>query len=190
MNYVWGWTFIIYINCIHGFRFSIPSTSCNQFTVSNFPGVTSKTLGNSISKSIGIQKPAGLINPSTGKSRPLCSPNGFKMNPDQLFDNHLVANRRLLETRLKIKMYKLAQSSANQRDLKPRSNLLQCFLTCISMSYSRILIFPSCLLYFWHFIVWGLSLESFVVMMMMMSRGSLFSSSLYLRDVVHNWTML
>lgn len=107
-----------------------------------FSRVTSKTLGNSISKSIGIQKPAGLINPSTGKSRPLCSPNGFKMNPDQLFDNHLVVNRRLLETRLKIKMHKLAQSLANQWDLKPRSHLLQCFLTSISMFNSRIFIFP------------------------------------------------
>lgn len=146
----------------------------------------SKTLGNSISKSLGFQKLAGLINPSTGKSRPLCSPNGLKMNPDQLFDNHLVANRRLLETRLKIKMHKLAQSSANQWDLKPRSHLVQYFLASILISNSRTLIFLSCLL-FWLFVLWYLSLKSFVMMML---RGRLFSIPLYPEDVVRNEAIL
>lgn len=51
------------------------------------------------------------------------------MNIYQLYDNHLVANKRLLEIRLKTQMQKLAQSSKNQQDLIFKSRLPPYFLT-------------------------------------------------------------
>lgn len=51
------------------------------------------------------------------------------MNIYQLFDDHLVANKRLLENKLKTQMQKAAQSSENQQDSVFKSYLPPYFLT-------------------------------------------------------------
>lgn len=90
---------------------------------------------------VGIQRPIELLNASPGKSRPWCSTNGLIKNPYQLSGVHLVANKKLLEAKLKIKICKLAQGLENQKDLILRSHLLPHFLTRVFISNSRIFFF-------------------------------------------------
>ena len=107
------------------------------------------------------------------------------MNIYQLFDDHLVTNERLLETRLKTKMQKPAQSSVNQDSLL-KSHLPPYFLTSFLSCNFGIFIFLCCLL-LWLLLMIKLSLRlpTGVFVKMMMSRGGLLSIHVHLGNVVH-----